>query len=51
MAMEKPVAKPAVTAKAKARVEQSWRGCGALNAWLGAHVGPSEMAPPERYVR
>ena len=46
-----PVSSWLHTAKAKARVEQSWRGCGALNAWLGAHVGPSEMAPPERDVR
>ena len=39
------------TAKAKARIEQAWRGCDALNGWLGAHVGPSEMPPPERDVR
>jgi uncharacterized protein (TIGR02453 family) len=39
------------TAKAKARVEQSWRGAAALNAWLAAHVGPSQLAPDEREVR
>jgi len=39
------------TAKAKARVEASWRGCDELNGWLATHVGPSEMAPDERSVR
>jgi uncharacterized protein (TIGR02453 family) len=46
-----PVAKWLHTAQAKARVEASWREAGALNAWLAAHVGPSELAPDERSVR
>jgi uncharacterized protein (TIGR02453 family) len=46
-----PIAPWLHTAKAKARIEQAWRGCDALNGWLGAHVGPSEMPPPDRDVR
>ena len=46
-----PVAKWLHTAQAKSRGEASWRGCGPLNAWLAAHVGPSELAPDEREIR
>ena len=46
-----PVATWLQTAKAKARVEEAWRQCDALNAWLGANVGPSELAPDERDIR
>ena len=46
-----PVATWLQTAKAKTRVEEAWRQCDALNAWLGANVGPSELAPDERDIR
>jgi uncharacterized protein (DUF2461 family) len=46
-----PVAPWLHTAKAKAKVEASWRGCEELNDWLARYVGPSQMAPDEREVR
>jgi uncharacterized protein (TIGR02453 family) len=46
-----PVAPWLHTAKAKAKVEASWRGCVELNDWLARYVGPSEMAPSEREIR
>jgi hypothetical protein len=27
----------------------TWAACAALNAWLDAHVGASEIPPPTRY--
>lgn len=33
------------TKQAKRRVADAWRGAGALNEWLNAHVGPSRQAP------
>ena len=46
-----PVQRWLHTAKAKDRVEATWAGCDALNAWLDTHVGPSELAPDERELR
>jgi len=33
------------TAKTKSRIAETWRGAQALNDWLDAYVGPSELAP------
>jgi uncharacterized protein (TIGR02453 family) len=46
-----PVTKWLHTTEAKKRVATAWSACGPLNAWLAAHVGPSEMPPDEREVR
>jgi uncharacterized protein (DUF2461 family) len=46
-----PVAKWLHSAQAEKRVAEAWEACGPLNAWLAAHVGPSEMPPDERDVR
>jgi uncharacterized protein (TIGR02453 family) len=35
------------TPRALDRVVETWRGCAALNRWLGHHVGPSTLPPPE----
>jgi uncharacterized protein (TIGR02453 family) len=35
------------TRQAKRRIVESWRGAGALNEWLNAHVGPSVLPPDE----
>ena len=35
------------TAKAKDRIVEVWRQEAPMNAWLDAHVGPSEL-PPEK---
>jgi hypothetical protein len=36
------------TAKAKGRIVETWEGAAPLNAWLQAHVGPSELPPDDR---
>lgn len=36
---------------ALAHVAGSWRAAEPINAWLDAHVGPSRMAPEERWRR
>ncbi len=46
-----PVQKWVSTAKAKDRVEAVWVAAEPLNAWLAAHVGPSELPPDERELR
>ena len=46
-----PVQRWLHTAKAKDRVEEAWAGCDPLNAWLDAHVGPSELPPDERELQ
>ncbi len=33
------------TAAAKRRIVETWQGTAALNEWLNAHVGPSELEP------
>ncbi|MEZ5235793.1 MAG: DUF2461 domain-containing protein [Acidimicrobiales bacterium] len=35
------------TAKAIARIRETWDAAEPLNRWLEAHVGPSHQAPPE----
>jgi uncharacterized protein (TIGR02453 family) len=45
------VAKWLHSAQAGTRVKEAWQACEPLNAWLAAHVGPSEMPPDERDVR
>ena len=46
-----PVQRWLHTAKAQDRVEEAWAGCDPLNAWLDAHVGPSELPPDERELQ
>ncbi|HKA03941.1 MAG TPA: DUF2461 domain-containing protein [Acidimicrobiales bacterium] len=46
-----PISKWLHTAEAKKRIEGAWRDFLPLNAWLAAHVGPSELPPDERDVR
>jgi uncharacterized protein (TIGR02453 family) len=36
------------TAKAEERIIGTWRDAEPMNAWLDAHVGPSELPPDER---
>jgi hypothetical protein len=35
------------TAKAKGRVIDTWREERPMHDWLDAHVGPSELPPPD----
>jgi uncharacterized protein (TIGR02453 family) len=44
-----PVAKWLHTAKARDRVVEGWRAAEPLNAWLAAHVGPSELPPNDAW--
>jgi uncharacterized protein (TIGR02453 family) len=43
-----PVAQWMHTAKAKGRIVETWEAAAPLNAWLQAHVGPSELPPDDR---
>jgi uncharacterized protein (TIGR02453 family) len=43
-----PVTQWMHTAKAKGRIVETWEGAAPLNAWLQAHVGPSELPPDDR---
>jgi uncharacterized protein (TIGR02453 family) len=43
-----PVSRWMHTAKARDRIAETWRGAAPLNAWLQAHVGPSDLPPDER---
>jgi uncharacterized protein (DUF2461 family) len=43
-----PVTQWMHTAKAKRRIVETWEGAAPLNAWLQAHVGPSELPPDDR---
>jgi uncharacterized protein (TIGR02453 family) len=45
---EWPPAKWFGTTKARDRVIETWVGADELNAWLDAHVGPSELPPEDR---
>jgi hypothetical protein len=42
-----PLAKWMHTAKALERITAVWDDAKPLNAWLGTHVGPSTLPPPE----
>jgi uncharacterized protein (TIGR02453 family) len=42
-----PVAKWMHTGKARDRILAVWSDAKPMNDWLGRHVGPSELAPPE----
>ena len=35
------------TPAAAGRISAAWRACDPLNEWLDAHVGPSELPPPD----
>ncbi len=42
-----PVEKWMQRAAARDRIVEFWRACDPLNDWLDAHVGPSELPPPD----
>jgi uncharacterized protein (TIGR02453 family) len=47
MAKTMPLAKWMQSAKAMERITAVWDDARPLNAWLGKHVGPSTLPPPE----